>query len=45
MLLRMMWNQAKAWGYVQQDPFWGLVLPERDPLNERCLMVEEPVLG
>ncbi len=41
MLLRMMWNQAKAWGYVQQDPFWGLVLPERDPLNERCLMVEE----
>jgi integrase len=41
MLLRMMWNQAKAWGYVQHDPFWGLVLPERQPLNERYLTVEE----
>ncbi len=29
-LLGMMWNQAKAWGYVQHDPFSGLVLPERD---------------
>jgi len=28
-------------GYVQHDPFSGLVLPERDPLNERCLTVEE----
>jgi integrase len=37
----MMWNQAKAWGYVQHDPFVGLVLPERDPLNERCLTLEE----
>ena len=36
-----MWNQAKAWGYVQHDPFPGLVLPERDPLNERCLTLEE----
>jgi len=40
-LLGMMWNQAKAWGYVQHDPFVGLVLPERDPLNERCLTLEE----
>ncbi|HEY8187189.1 MAG TPA: tyrosine-type recombinase/integrase [Pyrinomonadaceae bacterium] len=40
-LLGMMWNQAKAWGYVQHDPFLGLVLPERDPLNERCLTLEE----
>jgi integrase len=40
-LLGMMWNQAKAWGYVQHDPFPGLVLPERDPLNERCLILEE----
>jgi integrase len=40
-LLRMMWNQAKAWGYVQHDPFGNLVLPERDPLNERCLTVQE----
>ena len=36
-----MWNQAKAWGYVQHDPFVGLVLPEREPLNERCLTLEE----
>jgi len=40
-LLGMMWNQAKAWDYVQHDPFVGLVLPERDPLNERCLNLEE----
>ncbi len=40
-LMGMMWNQAKAWGYVQHDPFTGLVLPERDPLNERCLTLEE----
>ena len=40
-LLGMMWNQAKAWGYVQHDPFVGLVLPEREPLNERCLTLEE----
>src|SRR5205085_11752239 len=40
-LLGMMWNQAKSWGYVQHDPFFGLVLPERDTLNERCLTVEE----
>jgi integrase len=40
-LLGMMWNQAKAWDYVQHDPFVGLVLPERDPLNERCLTLEE----
>jgi integrase len=40
-LLSMMWTQAKAWGYVQHDPFCGLVLPERDPLNERCLTLDE----
>jgi integrase len=40
-LLGMMWNQSKAWGYVQHDPFWGLVLPERDLLNERSLTLEE----
>jgi integrase len=40
-LLGMMWNQAKAWGYVQHDPFVGLVLPERDALNERCLTLED----
>ena len=40
-LLGMMWNQAKAWGYVQHDPFVGLVLPERQALNERCLTLRE----
>ena len=40
-LLRMMWNQAKAWGYVQHDPFSSLVLPERNPLNEPCLTLLE----
>jgi integrase len=40
-LLRMMWNQAKAWGYVQHDPFGSLVLPEGKPLNERCLSLAE----
>jgi hypothetical protein len=27
--LRMMWNSARAWGYVAHDPFDGLVLPKR----------------
>jgi integrase len=40
-VLRMMWNHAQAWGYVQHDPFLGLVLPERSPLNVRCLTLEE----
>jgi len=40
-LLGIMWNHSKAWGYVKHDPFWGLVLPERDPLNERSLTLEE----
>ena len=26
--LRMMWNSAKAWGYVSHDPFERLVLPK-----------------
>ncbi len=40
-LLRMMWNQAKAWGYVNHDPFGSLVLPELDPLNERAFSLQE----
>jgi hypothetical protein len=28
-LLSMMWNQAKAWGYVHHDPFTGLVTRHR----------------
>jgi len=37
----MMWTQARAWGYTQHDPFFGLVLPERGLLNERFLSIEE----
>ena len=40
-LLSEMWVQAKTNGYTQTDPFFGLVLPERDPLNERCLTLDE----
>lgn len=41
MALRMMWTQARAWGYTQHDPFFGLVLPERVLLNERFLSLDE----
>jgi integrase len=41
MLLREMWNQAKAWGYSNVDPFFGLVLPELGLTNERCLTLAE----
>jgi integrase len=39
--LRIMWTQARAWGYTQQDPFYGIVLPDRGLLNERFLSLEE----
>ena len=26
-----------------RSPFSGLVLPERDPLNERCLMLQQMI--
>jgi len=39
--LRMMWAQARAWGYTQHDPFFGLVLPDRGLLNERFLSLDE----
>src|ERR1039457_2284477 len=38
--LRMMWTQARAWGYTQHDPFFGLVLPARGLLNERFLSLD-----
>jgi integrase len=31
--LRMLWTQAKAWGYVTHDPFPGLVLPDAEPVD------------
>jgi integrase len=40
-LMRQMWTQAEAWGFVQHSPFRSLVLPERDLLNERFLSLSE----
>src|SRR5262249_35363808 len=40
-LLRMMWIQAKAWGYVEHEPFGGLVLPELHPLDEPAFTLQE----
>ena len=37
----MMWVQARTGGYSQQDIFFGLVLPEPDLINERCLTLDE----
>jgi len=39
--LRIMWAQAHAWGYTQQDPFFGVVLPARGLLNERFLSLDQ----
>jgi len=40
-LLREMWEQAKADGYTQVDPFAALRLPEPELINERCLTLDE----
>jgi integrase len=39
--LSIMWTQARAWDYTQQDPFFGLVLPDRGLLDERFLSLDE----
>lgn len=39
--LRMMWNSARAWGYVAHDPFGGLVLPKRGLVNTFNLSLQE----
>src|SRR5437868_13516722 len=39
--LRIMWAQAQAWGYIQPDPFVGLVLPDRGLVNERFLSLDQ----
>ncbi len=39
--LRMMWNSARAWGYVAHNPFDGLVLPKRGLVNTFALSLEE----
>jgi len=40
-LLRIMWNSAKAWGYVKHDPFDGLVLPKIDQAEQPMWSVEK----
>ena len=37
----MMWNSARAWGYVAHNPFDGLVLPKRGLVNTFALSLEE----
>lgn len=39
--LRMMWNAAKAWGYVDTKPFDGLVLPRITRRGKFFFTVEE----
>src|SRR5438067_12000316 len=39
--LRMMWNSARAWGYVGHDPFEGLVLPKKGLVHTFALSLQE----
>jgi integrase len=39
--LRMMWNSARAWGYVAHDPFDGLVLPKRGLVQAFTFSLDE----
>ena len=39
--LRMMWNSARAWGYVAHNPFDGLVLPKRGLIKTFTFSLEE----
>ena len=39
--MRQMWHSAVAWGYVQHDPFFGIVLPDRGLVQERFLSLDE----
>ena len=39
--LRMMWNSARAWGYVAHQPFDGLVLPKRGLVHTFNLSLED----
>jgi integrase len=38
---RMMWNSARAWGYVAHDPFDGLVLPTRGLIQTFTFSLED----
>ena len=39
--LRMMWNSARAWGYVAHNPFDALVLPKRGLVQTFTFSLEE----
>jgi len=39
--VRMMWNSARAWGYVAHDPFDGLVLPKKGLVHTFSLSLQE----
>lgn len=39
--LRMVWNSAKAWGYVSHNPFEGLRLPQLRPSERPCFTPEQ----
>jgi integrase len=40
-LMREMWHSAQAWGYVQHDPFFNIVLPGRGLLQQRFFSLDE----
>jgi integrase len=40
-LLRMMWNSARAWGYVAHNPFDSLILPKRGLVKTFMLSLDE----
>jgi len=40
-ILRIMWNAAKAWGYVSHDPFGSLVLLEWDKPEQPAFSPED----
>lgn len=39
--LRMMWNSAKAWGYVSGNPFESLILPVRGLVNKPMIAPDQ----
>lgn len=41
MILQPMWKVAQAWGYVQHDPFRGLVMPQREQPKTYAFTLEE----
>ncbi|HYG97483.1 MAG TPA: site-specific integrase [Terriglobales bacterium] len=40
-VFRTMWKSARTWGYVNHDPFVGLVLPKLLPPETRCFTLAE----